>query len=249
MKRTEIAEVDMSHPPTDLYFEKPGLYTVYTNDYDLLVINDELIKHKMAPWLEITEISSGTPVKVDYVERGLRIYDTPLAKGRPIHTFHIENPGAYEIGHLTKQVSIYFLPDYMTGNEDLIAMSFLSQLAILLVVAGFFYRRKTKIRAAKVQEVKNLKKINDDDGKQFWRGYQEDPNDKKKNDYWRNIKNRPPSQAACIIKNSSLVYKHRQMTQRNDIAPLLQIPFGEDGCFSGNRRPRFFHQSPHPFQG
>lgn len=184
VKRTEIAEVNMSHPPTNLYFDKPGLYTVYTNDYDLLIINDELIKHKMDPWLEINEISSGTSVKVDYVERGLRIYDTPLAKGRPIHTFSIENPGTYEIGHLTKPVSIYFLPDYMTGNEDLIAISFLGQLAILTVVGGAFYRRKAKVRAAKVQEVKNLKKINNNDSKQFWSGYQEDPNDKKKN-YWR----------------------------------------------------------------
>lgn len=185
VKKAEIAEVDMSIPSVSLYFEKPGLYTVYTSDYDLLVINDDLIKHKMDPWLEVTEISSGTPVKVDYVERGLRLYDTPLAKGRPIHTFYIDTPGTYEIGHLTKQVSIYFLPDYMTGNEDLIAMSYLVQLAVLLVIAGYFYRRKANTRAAKIREVKNLKKIKDQDGKLFWSGYQQDPNDKKKNDYWR----------------------------------------------------------------
>ncbi len=185
VKRSEIAEVRMSNPPTDLYFEKPGLYTVYTNDYDLLIINDELAKHKLAPWLEVTEISTGTPVKVDYVERGLRLYDTPLAKGRPIHTFYIENPGAYEIGHMNKKVPIYFLPDYMTGNEDLIAMSYLGQLAILAMVAGYFYQRKAKIRTAKIREIKNLKNIQENDGKQFWRGYQEDPNDNKKKNYWR----------------------------------------------------------------
>lgn len=185
VKRSEIAEVNMSNPPTNLYFEKPGLYTVYTNDYDLLIINDELNKHKMDPWLKITEISSNTPVKVDYVERGLRIYDTPLAKGRPIHTFSIKTPGAYEIGHLTKPALIYFLPDYMTGNEDLITISYLVQLALLAVVGGTFYRRNAKVRAEKIREVKNLKKIKDNDGKQFWRGYQEDPNDNKKNSYWR----------------------------------------------------------------
>ncbi len=184
-KRTEIAEVTMSNPPTELYFEKPGLYTVYTNDYDLLVINDEIAKHKLDPWLKITEISSGKPIKVGYVERGLRIYDTPLAKGRPIHTFYIETPGAYEIGHVTKPVSITFLPDYMTGNEDLIAISYLTQLAILLAVTGFFYRRQARARAVKIREVKNLKKIQEHDGKQFWRGYQEDPNDNKKKNYWR----------------------------------------------------------------
>ena len=185
VKRTEIAEISMSTPPTDLYFEKPGLYTVYTNDYDLLIINDELTKHQMDPWLKVIEISSGKPVKVEYVERGLRIYDTPLAKGRPIHTFNIETPGLYEIGHLSKDVSIYFLPDYMTGNEDLIAISYLSQLAILLAIAGTFYQRKAKVRAEKIREVKNLKKIREHDGKQFWQGYQEDPHDKKRNDYWR----------------------------------------------------------------
>ena len=183
--RTEVAEVNMSNPPTDLYFEKPGLYTIYTIDYDLLIINDEIAKHELDPWLKITEISSGKPVKVDYVERGLRLYDTPLAKGRPIHTFYIDTPGAYEIGHMTKNVSIYFLPDYMTGNEDLIAMSYFGQLAILLAIAGFFYRRKAKIRKASIQEIKDLKNIQEHEGKQFWRGYQEDPNDKKKKNYWR----------------------------------------------------------------
>jgi len=183
--RAEIAEVNMSNPPTDLYFEKAGLYSVYTVDYDLLIINDEIAKHKLDPWLKITEISSGEPVKVDYVERGLRLYDTPLAKGRPIHTFYIESPGAYEVGHMAKNVSIYFLPDYMTGNEDLIAMSYLSQLVIFGGIAAFFYRRYAKVRDAKIQEIKDLKNIQEHEGKQFWRGYQEDPNDKKKKNYWR----------------------------------------------------------------
>jgi hypothetical protein len=183
--KAEIAEIKMSNPPTNLYFENAGLYTVYTVDYDLLIINDEIAKHKLDPWLKITEISSGKPVKVDYVERGLRLYDTPLAKGRPIHTFYIDNPGTYEIGHMTKKVSIYFLPDYMTGNEDLITMSFLGQLVILLGIAGFFYRRNAKAREAIIQEIKDLKNIQEHEGKQFWRGYQEDPNDKKKNNYWR----------------------------------------------------------------
>ncbi|MCD4672949.1 MAG: hypothetical protein K8R77_09830 [Anaerolineaceae bacterium] len=184
-KRAEIAEVNMSNPPTTLRFEQPGLYTVYTIDYDLLIINDELTKHELDPWLKITEIASGKPVKVDYVERGLRIYDTPLAKGRPIHTFFIETPGAYEVSHVTKNVSIYFLPDYITGNEDLLAMSYLGQLAVILVIAGIFYQRNAKKRAVKIQEVKLLKKIQEDEGKQFWKKYQDKPDDKGKKNYWR----------------------------------------------------------------
>jgi len=184
-KRAEIAEVYMYDSPTFLNFEKPGLYTVYTVDYDLLIINDELTNHKLDPWLKVTEVASGQPVEIGYVERGMRIYDTPLVQGRPIHTFYIENPGAYEIGHLSKKVSIYFMPDYLTGNEDLIAFSYLSQLAILLVIGGIFYRRKAKERAARIREIKELKNIQKPEGERFWDGYQQDPHDKKRRNYWR----------------------------------------------------------------
>ena len=133
---------------------------------------------------------------------GLCVFMTPRwLKGRPIHTFNIETPGLYEIGHLSKDVSIYFLPDYMTGNEDLIAISYLSQLAILLAIAGTFYQRKAKVRAEKIREVKNLKKIREHDGKQFWQGYQEDPiTIRKEMTTGENKKNRLPKWQPVRLK-------------------------------------------------
>ena len=180
--RAEIAALDMSGQSTTvLKFERPGLYTVYTNDYDLLVINDELIAHQLDPWLKISAHKSGQAVRVEYVERGLRLYDTPLAKGRPIHIFFIETPGLYEVQHLTKDAIISFLPDYMTGNEDLLIFSYGGQAAILLTIAGIFYQRKNRERAHKVSEIKQLKKIREEKSSQFWQGYQhQSANAKKK---------------------------------------------------------------------
>jgi hypothetical protein len=185
--RAEIATVDMSgQSSTVLKFERPGLYTVYTNDYDLLVINDELIALQLDPWLKISAHESGQAVKVDYVERGLRLYDTPLAKGRPIHIFFIQTPGVYEVQHLTKDADIYLLPDYMTGNEDLVAFAYISQIAILMAIGGVFYRRKTREQTRKVNEVKQLKKIGEDKSSQFWQEYQhKSANEKNKHIHWR----------------------------------------------------------------
>lgn len=172
--RAEIATLEMAgRSSTVLKFDQPGLYTVYTNDHDLLVINDELIAHRLAPWLKINARESGQAVRVEYVERGLRLYDTPLAKGRPIHIFHIETPGLYDVQHLTKDAVITFLPDYMTGNEDLLIFSYGGQTAILLSIAGIFYQRKKRERARKVSEIKQLKKIREEKSSQFWQGYQD----------------------------------------------------------------------------
>lgn len=184
VKRTEIAEVNMQHPPTYLQFDQPGLYTVYTVDYDLLVINDELIAHQAEPWLKIKEMATGQYVQVDYVERGLRIYDTPLAKGRPIHLFFIKDPGLYEISHLTRDASIFFLPDYLTGNEDLLAFSYLAQFAALVLIAGYFYQRHARQQAEKVRQVKQLKKIGKTEENDFWKKYHGKAG-KNKKDPWR----------------------------------------------------------------
>jgi hypothetical protein len=184
--RAEIAEVDLAEPDTVLSFSKPGLYTVYTVDYELLVLNDQLIEAKAEPWLGITSQASGAPVKVDYVERGMRLYDTPLIKGRPIHTLYIETPGTYQITHINKDVSIYFLPDYVTGNEDLFTLSILAQFAVLAIIAGVFYQRGARKRAAKVKEVMQLKKIQQDASNHFWKDYQgKSAKDKSKKNYWR----------------------------------------------------------------
>ena len=69
--------VDFHLSPTSITFTKPGRYLLYTDDYDLLVVNDAIIAANSKPWLNI-QSESGEPVQVGLIERGMAIYDTPL---------------------------------------------------------------------------------------------------------------------------------------------------------------------------
>jgi hypothetical protein len=133
--------VDIHSTPTSITFTKPGRYLLYTDDYDLLVVNDAIIAANIKPWINI-QSESGKPVQVSLIERGMAIYDTPLARGRPVASFEIVYPGVYFMAHPRKPVNIYILPDYLSGKEGKITFFICLEIVIVVLAIWYFTRRR-----------------------------------------------------------------------------------------------------------
>ena len=153
----DVQVYHLTTTPGQVDFTGAGRYAVFTNDLDLLMINDLLIASDSPPWLTVTSQASGVSMPVSFVKRGLLPYDTPYAKGRPVLTIEISRPGVYLLTHPTRDALISFVPDYTTGKEGGIVAAYIIQLAIILGVLGaVFYpryqRRKAAQRAAQQQK-------------------------------------------------------------------------------------------------
>jgi hypothetical protein len=161
----EILTVDMSTNPTTVMIFKAGRYAVYTDDYDLLMIADQLSQSHGAPWLNVKFQATGEKIPLANVSRGLLPYDTPFAKGRPVFTFEITSPGRYELMHPARKINIYLVPDYTTGKEKTIYMAYAAQILVLLIPVGILYYRYDRRRRARIQAVTQLKRTTADT---FW---------------------------------------------------------------------------------
>jgi hypothetical protein len=143
VSRNEVIPVDIHSSPTSVSFTKPGRYLLYTDDYDLLVINDAIITGKAKPWI-IIQSDSGEPVLVTLINRGMAIYDTPFARGRPVVSFRILLPGVYTLAHPRKPIDIYIVPDYLSGHEGKITFWICLEIAIVgLIIWFFIWHRRT----------------------------------------------------------------------------------------------------------
>jgi hypothetical protein len=136
--------------PELVSFAESGRYALYTGDYDLLTITDALRQSERDPWLTITDVDTGQRIPLEFVGRGMRVYDSHSAPGRPVLTFVIPRPGFYRMGRTTRPALIAFARDYVTGNEGKIAAVFVAELALLaapfVVFYGDGYRRKRAVR-------------------------------------------------------------------------------------------------------
>jgi hypothetical protein len=147
VRPAEVFEFDIARSPVQVTFTRAGLYQVYTSDYDLLVISDQLAQSGSPPWITITEAGSGAPVVVTHITRGLLPYDTPYAAGRPVIEVQVPEPGDYVLDYPTRPAEISMVPDYVTGHEALIYAAFAVQLLILaLPPAILLYRREQRMR-------------------------------------------------------------------------------------------------------
>lgn len=132
--RDELISMDMTESPTTVNFSKPGKYLLYTDNYDLLTINDAIIVAGAKPWLKVLKASDETEIDLTLVERGLAIYDTPLAKGRPAVSFEVTDPGEYVFIHPRRPIKSYIVPDYITGNEGFINFLVIVQIVALILI-------------------------------------------------------------------------------------------------------------------
>lgn len=145
----DVAAIHLPDSSTNLLdFRAAGPYVLYTDDYDMLVITDALMNSDAPPWLKVRRVESNEYLEITYVNRGLRPYDNPFARGRPILRFDIPAAGRYEITHPTRPGMIYILPDATTGRERTIIAAYAVQLAVIAMpIALLVYRHRRKKRA------------------------------------------------------------------------------------------------------
>ena len=125
----DVKAVDFSHSPTAVDFTKKGEYLLYTNNYDLLVVHDSVLGNDAPPWLNVLS-DNGETVKIEMIERGLILFDTPFADGRPVLRLAIPTPGQYQLKHPTRATNVYLVPDYLTGKVEFLTLLLYLQLAI-----------------------------------------------------------------------------------------------------------------------
>jgi hypothetical protein len=145
--RAEVTTVDMQVSPQPFAFPEAQAYHVYTSDYDLLVISDELARSRAPAWLTITRAETGAHVPVTILGRGLMPYDSPWAAGRPVLAVQIGQAGTYVLDFPTRKAKMTLVPDRTTGREPLIFTAFAVQLAVLAApFALALYRRELRLR-------------------------------------------------------------------------------------------------------
>ncbi len=140
----DVRTVAMAESPTIVRLMQSGLYAIYVDDADLLTLTDAMINASGSPWLKVKALDNGEAIRVTFIERGMRLYDTPYASGRPVINFAITRPGAYELTHPRRNISVSIVPDYTTGNETLLAFIYLIQIAVVAGIAVIFWRRRTR---------------------------------------------------------------------------------------------------------
>jgi hypothetical protein len=167
VRPAEVFKFDMTRSPAQVTFTRAGLYQVYTSDYDLLVISDQLAQSGSPPWVTITEVGSDAPIVVTYITRGLLPYDTPYASGRPVLEVQIPERGDYLLDYPTRPAEVSMVPDYVTGREALIYAAFAVQLLILaLPFAILLYRREQRTwrqshedRARSIKQFEKIRRL------------------------------------------------------------------------------------------
>jgi hypothetical protein len=142
VKPAEVRPVHMGDNPTALTFDRPGRFALFTQNVDLLVINDAVVAAHSKPWIRLVA-SDRREVPITLVERGMAFFDTPFAKGRPVARFEIKTPGTYDMFHPTRDDFTYIVPDYTFGREGPIVFWMLLQ-GVLVAVGLWYWMRKRK---------------------------------------------------------------------------------------------------------
>ncbi len=152
----DVVNVKLASSPSRLNLTRPGLYAVYADNPDLLELTDSLLNSHAAPWLKLKSLSTGQSIVVNYVERGLHVFDSALVRGRPIFTFNVTAPGTYEMTHpLRPATTVSVLPDNITGHEAIITLAALVQLAIVsspLAYVGLRRYRQYQGQRAQIEQ-------------------------------------------------------------------------------------------------
>ena len=148
----DVQPIEMADSPTDVRLTQPGMYAVYVDDADLLTLTDSLMNAHRNPWLKVKALDNGEEIPATFIDRSLRVYDTPYAKGRPVINFAVTRPGVYELTHLRRKVTIAIVPDYITGNETLLTFIYLIQIGLLVGAIVFVWRRRTRVERTTAQQ-------------------------------------------------------------------------------------------------
>jgi hypothetical protein len=152
----EVHVMSLANPQATIRIPKAGRYAVYTGDLDLL----ERIGLVAKPLLEVVSQPAGQAVELSFVRRGLRPYDTPRAKGRPIYRFAIQQPGFYQVTYLGRSIAavVSIAPDYATGKESTITLAYVLQVGLLVLLPGAVYYRRRKVTKSLEKQLQQQKR-------------------------------------------------------------------------------------------
>ena len=162
----EVVPVSMTSNPTDLTLIHAGTYQVFAEDYDLLNITMQIENSQSSPWLVVNSKSSGASIPVNYIHRGLRVYDTPYAAGRPIFSIDIPSPGVYQLSHPSRPANIYFVPDQTSQYAGTIMFSFVVEIALLAGLLIFYFRSRRRTQYARIREIESRTR---ERAEKFWK--------------------------------------------------------------------------------
>jgi len=140
---SEVVSLPLVENPSYITFSSPGRYVMYLNNYDMLVVHDAIVAGDSEPWMKIQSEELDTQVELILIGRGLAWYDTPFARGRPVVTFSVDQPGTYQFTHPAHQDTMYLMPDTMTGKESLITFWVLAEIVLIGSVIFYVFRRRT----------------------------------------------------------------------------------------------------------
>ncbi|MCX6025190.1 MAG: hypothetical protein NTY23_02845 [Chloroflexi bacterium] len=164
--RDQIQAIDMRSSPPQVDLPQARRYAVYTDDYDLLVMSDEILRIGAEPWLVVLSPGSHAELRLTGVERGLMPYDSPYAAGRPVFTFEVLEPGVHDLIFPRRAATFYILPDTTSGKERLILLAYAVEVAILGTAVGLPYWRAVRNRRARLAAMLPPRPAQADE---FWR--------------------------------------------------------------------------------
>ena len=134
----------------------PGSYLVYFDSFNALQRTDADLATGKPPWLVVQTAATHEPLTIDYVTRGLAIYDTPFAGGRPTFRVNITQAGSYRVWG-SKTAALWLVPDYITGHETDTMLAIVGELAILIILSRVLWygthRQQYAARKAQKQRV------------------------------------------------------------------------------------------------
>ncbi len=136
--RAEVISFQLSQSPTTVTLAA-GRYALYLADIDLLASTDLMIEAGGSPWLAVKSLDTGQSQPVSFITRGMALYDTPFAPGRPIMSFTAPVAGRYQLTQVPRPIEAAVVPDYTSGHETLLLLIYIVQLAVILGVPALLY--------------------------------------------------------------------------------------------------------------
>jgi hypothetical protein len=181
----DVIPLPLEENPSLITIPSPGQYVMYLNNYDMLVVHDAVVGSDAKPWMKLQSEDLSTQVELTLIGRGLTWYDTPFARGRPVVTFKIDQPGTYQFTHPARQDTMYLVPDNMTGKESLITFWVLAEIAIIGGVVFYIFRRRTaSLREKRIKiQAQNRARVED-----TWERIERQKEEKRRDEdqpYWK----------------------------------------------------------------
>lgn len=165
VSKADVVTISMEDSSALVDLKRTGNYVIYAKDIDILMMTEQLANSSGHPWIKITNTESGEMVEPDFVNRALIPFDSALARGRPIYQFSVTEPGTYQMTFPRRFVTLWILPDQLTGHLGVILFATLIQLAIIAIPVYGLINRGLRKQREKINEIRNLKKTSDE---QFW---------------------------------------------------------------------------------